>query len=135
MLGNAGRGEVAGRCAAGIGDPAPPAVALDAGDGQRHRSATGGAGASPVDDGPGAAGLRVAGVVPNRQPAPGRGGRGGDRQYCAKVLGELRRAPDALDAIAAVMTRNYVERCVAVAVQHDDPLIYDELMGVLDPRP
>jgi DNA-binding FrmR family transcriptional regulator len=37
----------------------------------------------------------------------------------------------ALDGVAQKVMRNYLERCVTGAIAGGDPLIYDELMGVI----
>jgi len=44
------------------------------------------------------------------------------------------RGTETLDGAARVITRNYLERCVTDAITSGDPLIYDELMKVLDRR-
>ena len=58
----------------------------------------------------------------------------GDNRYCLDVLTQISAAQKALDGIAKVITRNYLERCVTDAIASGDPLIYDELMRVLDRR-
>ena len=55
-------------------------------------------------------------------------------RYCVDVLTQITAAQKALDGIAKVVTRNYLERCVTDAINSGDPLIYDELMRVLDRR-
>ena len=52
-------------------------------------------------------------------------------RYCADVLQQLSAAQSALEAVSRKVARNYLERCVTDAVNHGDPLIYDELMRVL----
>lgn len=55
-------------------------------------------------------------------------------RYCVDVLTQITAAQKALDGIAKVITRNYLERCVTDAINSGDPLIYDELMRVLERR-
>lgn len=55
-------------------------------------------------------------------------------RHCVDVLTQITAAQKALDGIARVITRNYLERCVTDAINGGDPLIYDELMRVLDRR-
>jgi len=57
-----------------------------------------------------------------------------DDRYCVDVLTQISAAQKALDGAAKVITRNYLERCVTDAITSGDPLIYDELMKVLDRR-
>ena len=57
-----------------------------------------------------------------------------DDRYCVDVLTQISAAQKALDGAAKVITRNYLERCVTDAITGGDPLIYDELMKVLDRR-
>jgi len=57
-----------------------------------------------------------------------------DDRYCVDVLTQISAAQKALDGAARVITRNYLERCVTDAITSGDPLIYDELMKVLDRR-
>lgn len=52
-------------------------------------------------------------------------------RYCADVLAQISAAQRALDGVARVVTRNYLERCVTRSINEGDPLIYDELMNVL----
>lgn len=52
-------------------------------------------------------------------------------RYCADVLQQLSAAQSALEAISRNVARNYLERCVTDAVNHGDPLIYDEVMRVV----
>ena len=52
-------------------------------------------------------------------------------RYCADVLQQLTAAQSALEAISRKVARNYLERCVTDAVNHGDPLIYDEVMRVV----
>ena len=52
-------------------------------------------------------------------------------RYCADVLQQLSAAQSALEAISRKVARNYLERCVTDAVNHGDPLIYDEVMRVV----
>ena len=52
-------------------------------------------------------------------------------RYCADVLQQLAAAQSALEAISRKVARNYLERCVTDAVNHGDPLIYDEVMRVV----
>ncbi|MGI9157186.1 MAG: metal-sensitive transcriptional regulator [Marmoricola sp.] len=58
----------------------------------------------------------------------------GDGRYCVDVLTQITAAQKALDGAARVITRNYLERCVSDAIANGDPLIYDEVMKVLDRR-
>ncbi len=55
-----------------------------------------------------------------------------DDRYCVDVLTQIGAAQKALDGAARVITRNYLERCVTDAITSGDPLIYDELMKVID---
>ena len=55
-------------------------------------------------------------------------------RYCVDVLNQIAAAQKALDGVARIMTRNYLERCVTAAVTSGDPLIYDELMQVIERR-
>ncbi len=57
-----------------------------------------------------------------------------DDRYCVDVLTQICAAQKALDGAAKVITRNYLERCVTDAITSGDPLIYDELMKVLERR-
>jgi DNA-binding FrmR family transcriptional regulator len=57
-----------------------------------------------------------------------------DDRYCVDVLTQISAAQKALDGAAKVITRNYLERCVTDAIASGDPMIYDELMKVLDRR-
>ncbi len=52
-------------------------------------------------------------------------------RYCADVLQQINAAQSALDAVSRKVARNYLERCVTDAVNHGDPLIYDEVMRVV----
>lgn len=54
-----------------------------------------------------------------------------DDRYCVDVLDQIAAAQKALDGVAHKVMRNYLETCVTVAVNGGDPLIYDELMGVI----
>lgn len=53
-------------------------------------------------------------------------------RYCVDVLTQISAAQKALDGVARIITRNYLERCVTDATSNGDPLIYDELMRVID---
>ncbi len=55
-------------------------------------------------------------------------------RYCVDVLNQIAAAQKALDGVAKIVTRNYLERCVTDAITEGDPLIYDEVMRVLDRR-
>lgn len=55
-------------------------------------------------------------------------------RYCVDVLTQIAAAQKALDGVARVITRNYLERCVTDAINGGDPLIYDEVMRVIDRR-
>ncbi len=55
-------------------------------------------------------------------------------RYCVDVLTQIAAAQKALDGVARIITRNYLERCVTDAIANGDPLIYDELMRVIDRR-
>jgi len=57
-----------------------------------------------------------------------------DGRYCVDVLTQISAAQKALDGAARVITRNYLERCVTDAIANGDPLIYDEVMKVIDRR-
>jgi DNA-binding FrmR family transcriptional regulator len=52
-------------------------------------------------------------------------------RYCADVLQQINAAQSALEAVSRKVARNYLERCVTDAVNHGDPLIYDEVMRVV----
>lgn len=52
-------------------------------------------------------------------------------RYCVDVLDQIAAAQKALDGVAKKVMRNYLERCVTDAISGGDPLIYDELMGVI----
>lgn len=54
-----------------------------------------------------------------------------ENRHCMEVLQQLAAAQKALDAVANLVLRNYLERCVTTAIEAGDPLIYDELMKVL----
>lgn len=58
----------------------------------------------------------------------------GDDRYCVDVLTQIAAAQKALDGAARVITRNYLERCVTDAINGGDPLIYDEVMRVMNRR-
>ena len=55
-------------------------------------------------------------------------------RYCVDVLNQIAAAQKALDGAARIITRNYLERCVTDAITSGDPLIYDEVMRVIDRR-
>lgn len=55
-------------------------------------------------------------------------------RYCVDVLTQITAAQKALDGVARIITRNYLERCVTDAIASGDPLIYDELMRVIARR-
>lgn len=55
-------------------------------------------------------------------------------RYCVDVLDQIAAAQKALDGVARIITRNYLERCATDAITHGDPLIYDEVMRVIDRR-
>lgn len=55
-------------------------------------------------------------------------------RYCVDVLNQIAAAQKALDGVARIIVRNYLERCVTDAIASGDPLIYDELMQVIDRR-
>jgi DNA-binding FrmR family transcriptional regulator len=52
-------------------------------------------------------------------------------RYCVDVLHQIAAVQQALDSVAQLVTRNYLERCVTDAITSGDPLIYDELMKVI----
>lgn len=52
-------------------------------------------------------------------------------RYCVDVLQQVNAAQSALEAVSRKVARNYLERCVTKAVEHGDPLIYDEVMRVV----
>lgn len=54
-----------------------------------------------------------------------------DNRYCVDVLTQIQAAQKALDGVAQIVLRNYLERCVTDAIEARDPLIYDELMKVI----
>lgn len=55
-------------------------------------------------------------------------------RYCVDVLNQIAAVQKALDGAARIITRNYLERCVTDAIASGDPLIYDEVMRVIDRR-
>lgn len=55
-------------------------------------------------------------------------------RYCVDVLNQIAAVQKALDGAARIITRNYLERCVTEAIASRDPLIYDEVMRVIDRR-
>lgn len=55
-------------------------------------------------------------------------------RYCVDVLDQIAAVQKALDGAARIITRNYLERCVTDAIASRDPLIYDEVMRVIDRR-
>lgn len=55
-------------------------------------------------------------------------------RYCVDVLNQIAAAQKALDGAARIITRNYLERCVTDAIASGDPLIYDEVMRIIDRR-
>lgn len=55
-------------------------------------------------------------------------------RYCVDVLNQIAAVQKALDGAARIITRNYLERCVTEAIASGDPLIYDEVMRVIDRR-
>ena len=55
-------------------------------------------------------------------------------RYCVDVLTQIAAAQKALDGVARLITRNYLERCVTDAINGGDPLIYDEIMRIIDRR-
>lgn len=57
-----------------------------------------------------------------------------DERYCVDVLNQIAAVQKALDGVASIVTRNYLEHCVTDAINGGDPLIYDELMRVIDRR-
>ncbi len=52
-------------------------------------------------------------------------------RHCTEVLQQIAAVQKALDAVGAIVLRNYLERCVTSAIEDHDPLIYDELMRVI----
>ena len=54
-----------------------------------------------------------------------------DNRYCVDVLTQIQAAQKALDGVAQMVLRNYLERCVTDAIDARDPLIYDELIKVI----
>lgn len=57
-----------------------------------------------------------------------------DDRYCVDVLTQISAVQKALDGVARLITRNYLERCVTDSIISGDPLIYDEVMRVIDRR-
>lgn len=55
-----------------------------------------------------------------------------DGRHCTDVLQQVAAVQKALDAVGSIVLRNYLERCVTTAIEGGDPLIYDELMTVLN---
>jgi len=58
----------------------------------------------------------------------------GDGRYSVDVLTQISAAQKALDGAARVITRSYLERCVTDAIANGDPMVYDEVMKVIDRR-
>lgn len=56
----------------------------------------------------------------------------GDGRHCTDVLQQIAAVQKALDAVGSIVMRNYLERCVTTAIEGGDPMIYDELMTVLN---
>lgn len=55
-------------------------------------------------------------------------------RYCVDVLDQINATQKALDKVAGIVMHNYLRRCVTDAIQAGDPLIYDEIMRVIDRR-
>ncbi len=55
-----------------------------------------------------------------------------DGRHCTDVLQQITAVQKALDAVGSIVMRNYLERCVTTAIEGGDPMIYDELMAVLN---
>lgn len=55
-------------------------------------------------------------------------------RYCVDVLNQITAAQKALDAVGRQVMHNYLRRCVTQAIRDGDPLIYDEIMRVIDHR-
>ncbi len=55
-----------------------------------------------------------------------------DGRHCTEVLQQIAAVKKALDAVGNIVLRNYLERCVTTAIEGGDPMIYDELMTVLN---
>ena len=55
-----------------------------------------------------------------------------DGRHCTDVLQQITAVQKALDAVGSIVMRNYLERCVTTAIEGGDPMIYDELMTVLN---
>ena len=55
-----------------------------------------------------------------------------DGRHCTEVLQQITAVQKALDAVGSIVMRNYLERCVTTAIEGGDPMIYDELMTVLN---
>lgn len=56
----------------------------------------------------------------------------GEDRYCVEVLTQIEAVREALRQVGRGVLRNYLEKCVAEAVRRGDPVVYDELMDVLN---
>jgi DNA-binding FrmR family transcriptional regulator len=50
---------------------------------------------------------------------------------CPEVLVQVGAVQKALDGVARLLTRNYLERCATHAIHTGDTAVYDELMDVI----
>lgn len=55
-------------------------------------------------------------------------------RYCIDELNRIAAAQKALDGVARIITRNYLERWVTDAITHGDWRVYNELVRVIDRR-
>lgn len=54
-----------------------------------------------------------------------------DNRRCPEVLAQVGAVHKALDGVAKLLTRNYLERCATHAIHTGDDAVYDELMNVI----
>jgi DNA-binding FrmR family transcriptional regulator len=54
-----------------------------------------------------------------------------ENRRCPEVLAQIGAIHKALDGVARLLTRNYLERCATHAIQSGEAAVYDELMNVI----
>jgi DNA-binding FrmR family transcriptional regulator len=54
-----------------------------------------------------------------------------DNRRCPEILAQIGAVHKALDGVARLLTRNYLERCATQAIHTGDSAVYDELMDVI----
>ena len=54
-----------------------------------------------------------------------------ENRRCPEILAQVGAAQKALDGVARIVTRNYLERCSTHAIHTGDGAVYDELMDVI----